>query len=227
MGAGVATQVLVRAGHKEGYRVIFLDKKGLAIRNGGVVSQVVYNISNQPITAIIPYGKADLLLGIDATARFDEVHDGGGTPPTSAASRLVIIEVIEVVTQKRDKPDPATFIGSGKAEEIASLVAWLAAAAGLGVYVAVGWRASGAGLRELRQRLVALAVVLKAIIEDCDSMLDAVVNADELCARRWQTRVAVGIEPRRHRDNGVIPVCLLHRPACLCTGRECTLPTQA
>jgi len=65
MGAGVATQVLVRAGHKEGYPVIFLDKKGLAIRNGGVVSQVVYNISSQPITAIIPYGKADLLLGID------------------------------------------------------------------------------------------------------------------------------------------------------------------
>ncbi|MCD6303818.1 MAG: glutamate synthase small subunit, partial [Planctomycetes bacterium] len=65
MGAGVATQVLVRAGHKEGYPVIFLDKKGLAIRNGGVVSQVVYNITNQPVTAIIPYGKADLLLGID------------------------------------------------------------------------------------------------------------------------------------------------------------------
>ena len=65
MGAGVATQVLVRAGHKEGYPVIFLDKKGLAIRNGGVISQVVYNVSKQPITAIIPYGKADLLLGID------------------------------------------------------------------------------------------------------------------------------------------------------------------
>ncbi len=65
MGIGVATRILVRAGHKEGYNVIFVDKKGLAIRNGGVVSQIVYNISDQPVTGIIPYGKADLLLGMD------------------------------------------------------------------------------------------------------------------------------------------------------------------
>ncbi|MBN1943782.1 MAG: 2-oxoacid:acceptor oxidoreductase family protein, partial [Phycisphaerae bacterium] len=65
MGIGLATSILVRAGHKEGYEVAFLDRKGLAIRNGGVVSQVVFNISRQPVTAIIPYGKADLLLGVD------------------------------------------------------------------------------------------------------------------------------------------------------------------
>ncbi len=65
MGIGVATSIVVRAGHKEGYNVLFLDKKGLAIRNGGVVSQVAYNISNQPITAIMTHGKADLLLGVD------------------------------------------------------------------------------------------------------------------------------------------------------------------
>ncbi len=65
MGLGVATSILVRAGHKEGYRVIFLDKKGLAIRNGGTLSQVVYKMDDQPVTALVPYGKADLLLGID------------------------------------------------------------------------------------------------------------------------------------------------------------------
>ena len=65
MGLGVGTSVVVRAGHKEGYEVLFLDKKGLAIRNGGTVSQVAYNIAKKPITALIPYGKADLLLGID------------------------------------------------------------------------------------------------------------------------------------------------------------------
>ena len=65
MGLGVATSVIVRAGHKEGYEVVFLDKKGLAIRNGGTVSQVVYNIAHQPVTALIPYGKADLLIGMD------------------------------------------------------------------------------------------------------------------------------------------------------------------
>ncbi|MDY6913785.1 MAG: FAD-dependent oxidoreductase, partial [Planctomycetota bacterium] len=65
MGIGVATSIVVRAGHKEGYPVIFVDKKGLAIRNGGVISQVVYNVASEPITAVIPYGKADLLIGID------------------------------------------------------------------------------------------------------------------------------------------------------------------
>jgi len=65
MGLGVATSILVRAGHKEGYDVLFWDKKGLAIRNGGTVSQVVYKTSDQPVTAILPYGKADLLIGID------------------------------------------------------------------------------------------------------------------------------------------------------------------
>jgi len=65
MGIGVATSIVVRAGHNEGYEVIFVDKKGLAIRNGGVVSQVVYNIGHKDVSGVIPYGKADLLVGID------------------------------------------------------------------------------------------------------------------------------------------------------------------
>jgi indolepyruvate ferredoxin oxidoreductase len=89
MGIGIVTSILVRAGHKEGYRVIFQDKKGLAIRNGGVFAQITYVRDDAPIkpeadgageapgvatntpdplypvTGMIPYGKADLLLGID------------------------------------------------------------------------------------------------------------------------------------------------------------------
>ena len=75
MGIGVVSAILVRAGHKEGYRVIFADKKGLAIRNGGVYSQITFvkdaganRTASQyayPTTGSIPYGKADLLLGID------------------------------------------------------------------------------------------------------------------------------------------------------------------
>jgi indolepyruvate ferredoxin oxidoreductase len=42
MGIGVVNAILVRAGHKEGYRVVFSDKKGLAIRNGGVYSQITF-----------------------------------------------------------------------------------------------------------------------------------------------------------------------------------------
>jgi indolepyruvate ferredoxin oxidoreductase len=74
MGIGVVNAILVRAGHKEGYRVVFSDKKGLAIRNGGVYSQITFIKEDEekaegqteyPTTGSIPYGRADLLMGID------------------------------------------------------------------------------------------------------------------------------------------------------------------
>ena len=65
MGIGVATSILVRAGFKQGYHVLFADKKGMAIRNGGVYSQIVFSPEGETASQIIPYGKADLLLGID------------------------------------------------------------------------------------------------------------------------------------------------------------------
>ncbi len=95
MGIGVCTAILSTAGHEMGYHVQFLDKKGLAIRNGGVYSQIVFSRmqDNQDAaagtkrsgragtggftTAAIPYGKADLLLGVDlleATRAIDPKH---------------------------------------------------------------------------------------------------------------------------------------------------------
>jgi indolepyruvate ferredoxin oxidoreductase len=65
MGSGVVTAVLVQAGRKEGYHVLFADKKGLAIRNGGVYGHVVYAKRERPMPPLVPYGRADLLLGID------------------------------------------------------------------------------------------------------------------------------------------------------------------
>mgnify|MGYP006272074555 CR=1 FL=1 len=67
MGIGLATSILVKAGQEMGYRVQFLDKKGLAIRNGGVYSQLVFTRESAALNTspTIPYGKADLLLGID------------------------------------------------------------------------------------------------------------------------------------------------------------------
>ena len=66
MGIGVSAATLVRAGHREGFGVLFSDKNGLAIRNGGVYSHITFL---QPgcnhHSPIIPYGKADLMLGID------------------------------------------------------------------------------------------------------------------------------------------------------------------
>jgi indolepyruvate ferredoxin oxidoreductase len=65
MGCGLAASIIVRAGHKDGYQVTFVDKKGLAIRNGGTLSQIVYHRDHVPATGIIPFGKADLLIGLD------------------------------------------------------------------------------------------------------------------------------------------------------------------
>jgi indolepyruvate ferredoxin oxidoreductase len=99
MGIGVVGAILIRAGHKEGYRVLFQDKKGLAIRNGGVYGQMTFvrdeevsefgsggvselnadaetplpphshtsapHSPSYATTGAIPYGKADLLLGVD------------------------------------------------------------------------------------------------------------------------------------------------------------------
>ena len=66
MGIGVATATLVRAGHREGYDVVFSDKNGLAIRNGGVYSHItLLKPGCNHVSPIIPYGKADLMLGID------------------------------------------------------------------------------------------------------------------------------------------------------------------
>lgn len=66
MGIGTATAILVLAGHREGHRVLFCDKKGLAIRNGGVYSMITYAAPDAPFCSnLIPYGKADLLLGVD------------------------------------------------------------------------------------------------------------------------------------------------------------------
>lgn len=66
MGIGVSTATLVRAGFRQGYDVQFCDKKGLAIRNGGVYSQIIFSNADAGSTCnIIPYGKADLLIGID------------------------------------------------------------------------------------------------------------------------------------------------------------------
>src|SRR5207244_2427832 len=72
MGAGVVSAILVRAGLREGYQVSFLDKKGLAIRNGSVYGHILYSkIAGQILAPLVPYGKANLILGIDVleTAR--------------------------------------------------------------------------------------------------------------------------------------------------------------
>jgi len=98
MGVGLATSILVRAGHNEGYNVSFVDKKGLAIRNGGVVSQVVYNIAEKPITPLIPYGKADLLIGLDVLEAARSLDPMGRTRIASSDRTAAVINTDKVAT---------------------------------------------------------------------------------------------------------------------------------
>lgn len=65
MGIGTISKVLVLAGQAQGYHVKFFDKKGLAIRNGGVYTNLIYSKTAVELSPIIPYGKADLLIGMD------------------------------------------------------------------------------------------------------------------------------------------------------------------
>ncbi len=65
MGIGTISKILVVAGYIQGYDVHFCDRKGLAIRNGGVYTHVTYTNNGGKISPIIPYGKADLVMGLD------------------------------------------------------------------------------------------------------------------------------------------------------------------
>ena len=65
MGIGMVTAILVQAGLRQGYQVRFADKKGLAIRNGGVYSHILFSKDENIISPITPYGKTNLLVGLD------------------------------------------------------------------------------------------------------------------------------------------------------------------
>jgi indolepyruvate ferredoxin oxidoreductase len=88
-GIGVATATIVRAGHRQGYNVLFCDKKGLAIRNGGVFSQVTFTKNGNHASVLIPYGQADLVIGVDPLEALRSLDPKGnlrvGSPEHTAA----------------------------------------------------------------------------------------------------------------------------------------------
>ncbi len=105
MGVGVCLRILAEAGHKMGYHVQFMQQRGVAVRTGGVSCQLAYTRSEvvqaaptqtvqvaragDTTTAAIPYGKADLILGIEmleAARGLDPKHtDRVATPDHTAA----------------------------------------------------------------------------------------------------------------------------------------------
>lgn len=115
MGIGMSTAILVTAGHFMGYHVQFLDKKGLAIRNGGVFSQLVYTRgtsagalrdsankncdgAGQGLTAYIPYGKADLLLGVDLLEALRAIDPSQPHRVASPQRTAVVVNTLKTPT---------------------------------------------------------------------------------------------------------------------------------
>ena len=117
MGIGTISKVLVLAGQAQGYHVQFFDKKGLAIRNGGVYTNLIYSKTAVELSPIIPYGKADLLIGMDMLEAVRGLDPKAGFR-VAAPDRTVAI----VNTAKTDTV--TTLIGQDDFE-LADLEEWL------------------------------------------------------------------------------------------------------
>jgi indolepyruvate ferredoxin oxidoreductase len=108
MGVSASSAILAHAGFKEGYEVTFCDKVGLAIRNGGVYSQVTYCKKGWNHTSpLISYGKADLILGLDALEATRGLDPKGskriGSPEfTSSVINSAKTPTIATLTGKND-----------------------------------------------------------------------------------------------------------------------------
>jgi indolepyruvate ferredoxin oxidoreductase len=98
MGIGVCTATIVRAGFKHGYRVLFCDKKGLAIRNGSVYSQITFSKDVAPISNIIPYGRADLLIGVDPLEAARSLDPKGNLRCGSPQNTVAVVNTYKTPT---------------------------------------------------------------------------------------------------------------------------------
>jgi len=110
MGIGLAAAILSRAGEKEGYNVLFADKKGMAIRNGGTYSQITFYKGNAHYSQNIPYGSADLLIGLDileAARALDPLAQFRVANPDKTTAVLNIDKTPTILTLcNRDDFDP-------------------------------------------------------------------------------------------------------------------------
>jgi indolepyruvate ferredoxin oxidoreductase len=97
-GIGVSTATIVRAGFKQGYHVLFCDKKGLAIRNGGVFSQITFAKNSHYTSNIIPYGQANLLLGIDPLEATRSLSPNGNLRVGSPGRTVAVVNAYKTPT---------------------------------------------------------------------------------------------------------------------------------
>ena len=109
MGAGVVTAILAQAGLRQGYHVLFADKKGLAIRNGGVFGHVIFSNDDRPRAPLVPYGRADLLVGLDLLESARALDEGGNQRVASRDRTVAVVNLHKTPTVRTllglDNPD--------------------------------------------------------------------------------------------------------------------------
>lgn len=99
MGIGVISAALALAGYKEGYQVHFCDKKGLAIRNGGVYAHMLFTKSKETVVStLIPAGKANVILGMDPLEAARAADTRGSVRIASPDRTAVILNQSETET---------------------------------------------------------------------------------------------------------------------------------
>jgi indolepyruvate ferredoxin oxidoreductase len=97
-GIGVCTATIVRAGFKQGYDVLFCDKKGLAIRNGSVYSQIIFTKGENHASVLIPYGQADVVIGIDPLEAVRSLDPAGNLRVGSPARTSAVVNSFKTPT---------------------------------------------------------------------------------------------------------------------------------
>ena len=108
-GAGLLSAVLVQAAHTEGWRVLFTDKKGLAVRNGAVYGQLMLTRDGGVRAPGIPAGHADLVLGLDRLETLRSV-DPQGIQRVASAERtsFIVNDAVQLTVRMltgRDHPE--------------------------------------------------------------------------------------------------------------------------
>ena len=139
MGIGTISKVLVLAGQAQGYHVRFFDKKGLAIRNGGVYTNLIYSKTAAELSQIIPYGKADLLIGMDMLEAVRGLDTNAGFCVATPDRTVAIVNTAKTDTVK-------TLIGQDDFQ-LADLEKWLQSYTDADAYF-------GVNLFEISERLL-------------------------------------------------------------------------
>lgn len=119
-GAGLCGRILVAAGRVMGYRILTRRYGGTAVRTGPVYEQVLFTrfANSDHVTSAMPWGQADLLLGLDLEQTARSMDDSMGLRPAGPETAAVVNRAENLSTLRLTagrKYDEAGLLGMLKA----------------------------------------------------------------------------------------------------------------